>query len=137
MTLRNKIIISAFKSNLDLATNLERHTALLSVLHYINQGQAIATTAQGRYKGTQELSAVVSTKNLSCKNVTDLAYVYDQKSFLYVGADGKADLIYTVDPYNPIRLGTLELTDEKTARLQDSYTKIDGKFYCTFRDVTN
>ena len=137
MTLHNKIIISAFKSNLDLATNLERHTALLSALHYVNQGQAIATTVQGRYKGTQELSAVVSTKNLSYKEVVDLAFTYDQESFLYVGPYGETDLIYTHDPYNPIRLGTMELTDEKTARLQDGCTKIDGKFYCTVRDVTN
>ena len=130
MELRNRIIISAFKSDLDLATNLERHLALLSTLHYVNAGQAIATTVQGRYKGVQELSAIVNTKNLSYDEIGDLAEHFGQESFLYISADWKADLIYTSDPYNPIRLGTLELTDEKTARLQDGCTKIDGKFYC-------
>lgn len=130
MTLTSKIIISAFKSEHTLDFNIGRHSSLVSALETRNQGLTPIITAQGRYKGIQELSAVVSTANLSYKEVTDLARTYDQESFLYVGANGEADLVYTSDPYNPIRLGTLELTDEKTARLQDGCTKIDGEFYC-------
>jgi hypothetical protein len=95
MKTSRSFFLSAFKSDLDAKTNLDRHFKLrarLNELGYItNRAEGI-----GSYNNIPELMFVVSGDNNTESDIALLCKEFGQECFMIVyGEDSKAELVYT------------------------------------------
>lgn len=121
--------ISAFKSNLDCATNLDRNEQLASKLSKLGYTK---TSAIGCYNGSIELSFIVA--NPIEFDIINLAKEFEQESIMKVyGVDNVAELIF-IDNDNRKVIGKIKSYNEGEVSLSGKdYTFVGsdsgGKYY--------
>ena len=129
MNTKNQVIIlSAELPRLDYYVNQDRTTLLRNML--IDIGLPFRSV-RGFYKGTMEHSFLVVINDMTLfETVRDFAFkTFEQESILYQESSGLCSLIYNDETVQ--NLGKMHLVNEETAKMKDSYTQIDDKFYIT------
>ena len=121
--------LSAFKSSLDPATNLDRHYRLRARLNDMgykdNKVEGIGT-----YNNIPELMFVVSGDNNTENNIALLAKEFNQDCYMVVyGSDSKAELVF-IDTNDRSPIGTMVNKGSEPNELKGKdYSFIGDKYY--------
>lgn len=125
------IVMSAWRSNQDLITNMEATNALR---HYLNTYEIQHWDAVGAYKEEgqsliqQEVSHIIHCKNDNDVTVVcDMAKDLNQDCVLMIDSNNNAMLVFPND--KPVSLGILTVVSEDEAKTSGHYTYFLGEYY--------
>jgi len=114
------VIISAFKKDLGLVDNIDRHSAMRDILEKWNAPYTVVT---GVYEGVRELSFVISVPSLTKlieHAYTVLARDFEQDCFLFSDANRFTSLHFQDFSYKGI--GQLQSLPKEVAETLVSYS---------------
>lgn len=123
----NFTVLSAELSTLSDSENVTRSLLLRDMLTDLNLE---FLEAKGFYKGSEEISFIVSTPDvISFNAVADFAFKqFNQESVLYVDGNSVAYLMYGIN-FQTEKLGTFSKVNPKRLEDLEAYTIVNGDLY--------